>query len=415
MAAAYTAKAAGIDHVITYDMGGTSCDVGVIRDGVPQVSSELELEYAMPIHVPMVDVHSIGAGGGSIAKINAAGMLQVGPQSAGADPGPICYGRGGTQPTITDANLLLGRLNPTALFSVESPVSLDSLRAVFADGIGAALGLDAKAAAAAVLRIANDSMAGALRLVSLERGHDPRDFALFAFGGAGPLHSSALAKELGVPTILVPARPGITNALGCLAADVRHDYVNTVNLTVADLDMARIKTMLEDHITEGKVTIRHEGVAITGITVIHTADMQFQGQSHILSIAVSGVEVTQDELQSAFEAAYWRRFEVELPEIRAVLVNLHTAVIGDREGVPLAALAHANDTDREPAHTRQVWFESGWAETPIYRREQLPAGATLTGPAIIEQLDTTVVVEPSDEVVADQLGNLIITVEGAGS
>jgi N-methylhydantoinase A len=415
MAAAYTAKAAGVDHVITYDMGGTSCDVGVIRDGVPQVSGELELEYAMPIHVPMVDVHTIGAGGGSIAEINAAGMLQVGPQSAGADPGPICYGRGGTQPTITDANLLLGRLNPAALLSVESPVSLDSLRAVFADGIGATLGLDAEAAAAAVLRIANDRMAGALRLVSLERGHDPRDFSLFAFGGAGPLHSSALAKELGVPTILVPARPGITNALGCLAADVRHDYVNTVNLPVADLDMARIKTILEGHIAEGKATIRDEGVAITGITVIHTADMQFLGQSHILSIPVSGIDVSQDELQSAFEAAYWRRFEVELPEIRAVLVNLHTAVIGDREGVPLAALAHAGGTDREPAETRQVWFESGWAETPIYRREQLPAGATLTGPAIIEQLDTTVVVEPGDQVVADDLGNLIITVEGAGT
>jgi N-methylhydantoinase A len=415
MAAAYTAKAAGVAHVITYDMGGTSCDVGVIRDGVPQVSGELELEYAMPIHVPMVDVHTIGAGGGSIAMINAAGMLQVGPESAGADPGAICYGRGGDRPTITDANLILGRLNPTALLSVDSPVSLDSLRAVFADGIGAALGLDAEGAAAAVLRIANDRMAGALRLVSLERGHDPRDFSLFAFGGAGPLHSSALAKELGVPTVLVPARPGITNALGCLAADVRHDYVNTVNLPVADLDMARIKTILEDHIAEGKATIHDEGVAITGISVIHTADMQFQGQSHILSIPVSGVDVSQDELQSAFETAYWRRFEVELPEIRAVLVNLHTAVIGDREGVPLAALAHANSTDREPAMSRQVWFESGWAETPIYRREQFPAGATLTGPAIIEQLDTTVVVEPGDEVVADDLGNLIITVEGAGA
>ncbi|MEE2980913.1 MAG: hydantoinase/oxoprolinase family protein [Pseudomonadota bacterium] len=415
MAAAYTATAVGIDHVITYDMGGTSCDVGVIRHGVAQVSGELELEYAMPIHVPMVDVHSIGAGGGSIASINAAGILQVGPESAGADPGPICYGRGGARPTITDANLLLGRLNPAALLSVDDPVSLDRLRAVFRDGIGAALGLDGEGAAAAVLRIANDRMAGALRLVSLERGHDPRDFALFAFGGAGPLHASALSKELGVPSVMVPARPGITNALGCLAADVRHDYVNTVNLPVSDLDMARIKTILVDHIAEGEATIRDEGVAVTGITVIHTADMQFHGQSHILNIAVGGVDVSQAELQSAFETVYWRRFEVELPEIRAVLVNLHTAVIGERAPVPLAALAHANGGDMEPAMTRRVWFESGWAETPIYRREQLPPGATLIGPAIIEQLDTTVVVEPGDNLVADDLGNLIITVDGAGA
>ena len=412
MAAAYTAKAAGVEHVITYDMGGTSCDVGVIRDGVPQVSSELELEYAMPIHVPMVDVHSIGAGGGSIAFINDAGMLQVGPESAGADPGPICYGRGGAQPTITDANLILGRLNPDALLGVDEPVPLERVRAAFDAAIGGHLGLDAEGAAAAVLRIANDRMAGALRLVSLERGHDPRDFALFAFGGAGPLHASALARELGIPKLLVPARPGITNALGCLVADVRHDYVNTVNMTVADLDMARVREILEAQVAEGRATIAGEGVAVTGIKVLHVADMQFQGQSHILTIAVAGADVTRDDLQSGFEAAYWRRFEVELPEILAVLVNLHTAVIGERAEVPLAALAHANGADSAPATTRRVWFKDGWAETPIYRREQLGEGATLIGPAIVEQLDTTVVIEPGDRLVADALGNLIIDVAG---
>ena len=262
MAAAYTAKAAGIDNVITYDMGGTSCYVGLIRGGVPEVSSELELEYAMPIHVPMVDVHSIGAGGGSIAFVNDAGILQVGPQSAGADPGPICYGRGGQRPTITDANLLLGRLNPEALLGVDNPASQDSLRAVFVRELGEKLGLDAEQAAAAVLRIASDRMAGALRLVSLARGHDPRDFALFAFGGAGPLHASALAKELAIPRVLVPALPGITNALGCLVADVRHDYVNTVNTLVPALDMDRVRRVLEEQIAEGRETIAREGVEI---------------------------------------------------------------------------------------------------------------------------------------------------------
>ena len=414
MAAAYTATAAGIPDVITYDMGGTSCDVGLIRDGIPQVSSELELEYAMPIHVPMVDVHTIGAGGGSVAFINDAGMLQVGPESAGADPGPICYARGGQRPTITDANLVLGRLNPEALLAVDKPISLDDVRAIFEREIGQHLGLDAEGVAGAILRIANDRMAGALRLVSLSRGHDPRDFALFAFGGAGPLHASALARELAVPKVLVPARPGITNALGCLAADVRHDYVNTVNQPVADLDLDQVKAIYQAQIEEGRATIAREGVEVSDITVLHSADMQFLGQSHILSIPVSGVDAPREELQKVFEEAYWRRFEVELSEIRAVLVNLHTAVIGKRRGVPLDALAHANGADREPAELRRVWFESGWVETPIYRREQLPAGATLTGPAIIEQLDTTIVVEPGDQVDADELGNLIVTVGRPG-
>ena len=203
MAAAYTAKASGYPNVITYDMGGTSCDVGLIQGGIPQVSAELKLEYAMPIHVPMVDVHSIGAGGGSIAFINDAGMLQVGPESAGADPGPICYGRGGRRPTITDANLVLGRLNPKILLAVDNPVSLEDVKSILVRDIGTPLGISAEEAAAAVLQIGNNRMAGALRMVSLARGHDPRDFALFAFGGAGPLHAVALARELAVPTIIV--------------------------------------------------------------------------------------------------------------------------------------------------------------------------------------------------------------------
>jgi N-methylhydantoinase A len=412
MAAAYTAKAAGIPHIITYDMGGTSCDVGVIRDGVPEVSSELELEYAMPIHVPMVDVHSIGAGGGSIAAINDAGMLQVGPESAGADPGPICYGRGGMLPTVTDANLLLGRLNPKALLAVDKPVSLDHVAAIFEETIGRPLGLDATGAAAATLRIANDRMAGALRLVSLERGHDPRDFALFAFGGAGPLHASALAKELGIPKVLTPARPGITNALGCLVADLRHDYVNTVNTPVYDLDMDRVRAILESHIAEGHATIEREGVAVIAIKLLHFADMQFLGQSHILTVPIT-LDITREDLQAAFEAAYWRRFEVELPEIRAVLVNLHSAVIGEREAMPLAAIAHKPDDTAPKDETRRVWFGEQWIETPILPRAYFSPGTALDGPAIIEQLDTTLVVEPGDHVLADDLGNLIITVAGA--
>jgi N-methylhydantoinase A len=414
MASAYTASKSGFDRVVTYDMGGTSCDVGLIVNGIPQVTSELEIEYAMPIHVPMVDVHTIGAGGGSLAWVNDAGLLQVGPESAGAQPGPICYGRGGQKPTITDANLVLGRLNPDALLSVDNPVSLETVRELMQEQVGAQLGLeDAEATAAAIVRIANMNMGGALRLVSLARGHDPRDFALFAFGGAGPLHAVALAKELGIPKVLVPMRPGITNAVGCVVADVRHDYVNSINVPLALAEMDQVDAIFNAQIEAGKTIIESEGIEIEEMIIIHNVDMQFQGQTHILNFPVNDTKLTRESLQTAFEKAYWNRFEVELPEIRAVLVNLHTAVIGRRKPVPLTSLISTTEQKAQiedcKTGIRQVWFESGWKETPIYKRESLSIKARFKGPAIIEQLDTTIIVEPENQVEVDLDGNLIIS------
>ena len=415
MAAAHTGARAGCPDMVTYDMGGTSCDVGLIRDGIPQVSSELELEYAMPIHVPMVDVHSIGAGGGSIARIDEAGLLQVGPESAGAVPGPICYGRGGGRPTITDANLALGRLNPETLLSVDNPVTLEVLRAAIVGQVGDPLGLDADGAAAAIIRIANIRMAGALRMVSLARGHDPRDFALFAFGGAGPLHAVALARELGIPKLLIPARPGITNAIGCVVADLRHDYVNTVNMPVDALDMDEVRRLIGDQMAQGRETIETEGIEVENLRFVHDADMQFLGQSHILTVPIPGPGVTRDELRALFEKAYWERFAVELPEIRPVLVNLHTAAIGRRPQVDITALASgARSGPPEATATRRVWFQQGWRDTPIYRRAHFGPGAKLEGPAVLEQMDTTIVLEPGCAAEADELGNLVVSVGGEG-
>jgi N-methylhydantoinase A len=410
IAAAHTAAAAGIANLVTYDMGGTSSDVALIQDGVPLVSSELELEYAMPIHVPMVDVHSIGAGGGSLARIDDAGLLRVGPESAGAIPGPICFGRGGNELTITDANLVLGRLDPERLLSVTRPVPLDAIRAPLLARIGARLGLDAEGSAAAILRIANDKMAGAIRMVSLARGHDPRDFALFAFGGAGPLHAAALARELGIPRVLIPIRPGITNALGCVVADLRHDFVRTINQAVPLLPDGLVRRVLEAQIGEGRRTLAREQTAVEDIRLLHRADMQFQGQSHLLTVELPGIAVSADDLQRLFEAAYWQRFGVALPEIRAVLVNLHTAVIGRRRPVDLAALVTA-ETVASPRR-RRVWFEAGWRDTPIYDRAALAPGARLEGPAVIEQLDATTVIEPGDRVSVDRIGNLHIAIGG---
>ena len=414
MAAAYTASKSGFSKVVTYDMGGTSCDVGLIVNGIPQVTSELEIEYAMPIHIPMVDVHTIGAGGGSLALVNDAGLLQVGPESAGAQPGPICYGRGGQKPTITDANLVLGRLNPDALLAVNNPVSLEIVRNSLVEEVGVKLGFkDAEEIAAAIVRIANMNMAGALRLVSLARGYDPRDFALFAFGGAGPLHAVALARELGIPKVLVPMRPGITNAVGCVVADVRHDYVNSINIPLAQADMDQVDQIFCIQIAAGKKIIEAEGVEIEELLIIHDVDMQFQGQTHILNFPVQETRLSRESLQSAFEKAYWDRFGVELPEIRAVLVNINTAVIGRRKPVPLAALTtgkEQKDTiDDCSTGIRRVWFESCWQETPVYKREFLPLKAKFNGPAVIEQLDTTIIVEPENQVEVDLEGNLIIS------
>lgn len=422
IAAAATAMQAGarpgqFADVVTYDMGGTSSDVALVLGGVPAVSSELELEYAMPIHVPMVDVHTIGAGGGSIASVDAAGMLRVGPESAGATPGPIGYGRGGTRVTITDADLVLGRLDPARLLAVDRPVTIDTLHRALAAQIGAPLGIDAVAAAAAVVRVANDRMAGAIRMVSLARGHDPRDFALFAFGGAGPLHASALARELGIPHVLIPARPGLTNALGCVVADLRHDFVATVNRPLDAIDDERIAGLLDSQVQAGRALLVREGVAVERVATLHRADMQFQGQSHVLQVAIEAGAATVAALRGEFAAAYARRFGVELPEIRPVLVNLHTAVVGKRRPIPLGALAPRGDAASTLAGARRtrrpVWFDGGWQDTPVYSRQCLPLQAAFDGPAIIEQLDCTTVVEPGDRVEVDAQGNLVIAVAAA--
>ncbi len=414
IAAAYTGKRAGYQNLVTYDMGGTSTDVALIRNAQPAVSNEIEIEYAMPIHVPMVDVHTVGAGGGSIARVDASGLIQVGPQSAGANPGPVCYGRGGMEPTITDANLVLGRLDPGKLLAVDHPVTVDAVKAVFAKKIGKAIGLDGVEAAGAVLRLANLRMSGAIRMVSVAKGHDPRDFVLFAFGGAGPLHASALARELGLPKVLVPARPGITNALGCVVADLRHDFVNTINQPVMLLDTARVREILEGHRSEGSALIAKEAVKPEAIRFVYSADMQFVGQTHLLNVPLPSTEIDRETLQALFESAYFARFKVKLPEIRANLVNLNTSVIGVRPDLDLSRLiapaGRAATLGGALREKRPVWYGGRWYDTPVYDRERLPLDAAIEGPAILEQLDATTVIEPGDRATSDAEGNIIIEI-----
>ena len=406
MAALATGRRAGFANLLTYDMGGTSTDVAMIRAGRAPVSNEIEVEYAMPIHVPMVDVRTVGAGGGSIARVDAGGMLRVGPESAGSTPGPVCYGRGGTRVTISDANLILGRLNRDRFGT-----AAEAAHRAMHDQIAAPLGLSTEQAAEAVLRIANTHMAGAIRMVSISLGADPRDFALFAFGGAGPLHATALARELAIPKVLIPARPGITNALGCVVADLRHDFVRTVNRPLDAVDMGLVHDILAAQEAEGRALIGAEKVALTHVRAEFTADMQFVGQTHLLRVTLPDATPTRESLQQLFERAYHDRFRVDLPTIRANLVNLNCSVIGQRPEADLSRLIDPKDRrlTPEPREVRPVWF-GGWVDVPVFWRDHLPLDPIIEGPCIIEQMDTTIVIDPRCTVTGDRDGNLIVEV-----
>jgi len=276
--------------------------------------------------------------------------------------------------------------------------------------------MDAVSAAEAVVRIANTKMAGAIRMGSLSLGADPRDFVLFAFGGAGPLHATALARELAVPRVLIPARPGITNALGCVVADLRHDFVNTINKPLDAVDIKEVHAVFARQIEEGERLINGEKIEISEVSRLFSVDMQFVGQTHVLRVDLDTAAPTVEDLLSAFEEAYFGRFRVELQEIRASLVNVNTSVIGKRSALDLSTLIdpEGRKSALKEAETerRDVYFDGKWKDTPIYWRDYLPADLHLEGPAIIEQMDCTTVLEPGDYADGDADGNIIITIGG---
>ena len=414
IAAARIGEGAGMRNLITCDMGGTSFDVAVIVAGVPTITRERSIDYAIPFRLPTIDIHTIGAGGGSIARITNGGMLQVGPQSAGAAPGPICFGRGGEAPTVTDANLVLGRINPARITSVSAQADVARVRALIGERIGRPLGLDADAAAAGIISVANAAMADAIRYMSIERGFDPREFALFAFGGAGPLHAGALARELGVPKILVPLYPGITSALGCVLADVRHDQGQTVNRPLAEVDGVWADEVLDSQAREGRALIERDAVEITRVDVSHEADLQYQGQTHVMRIDVDSPGFDPAQVRTRLEALFRKRFDVDLSDMRPMLAALRTTVIGCRariDGFGFAKQLPGRAGDADAPSRRPVFFDGSWIDTPVYQRHALHFGDVFAGPAIVEQLDTTTVVEPGAAAEVDATGNLIVTVQ----
>ena len=412
IAAAQIGAQSGFANLIACDMGGTSFDVSLIRGGQATLSAEKDLAYGVPVRVPMVDIHTIGAGGGSITYVDDGGLLRVGPESAGAVPGPVCYGRGGARPTVTDANLLLGRVDPAEFAGLDAPAGDAAVRTAIEREVGDPLGLDAIEAAAAILAVAGNQLASAIRLVSIEKGHDPRDFALFAFGGAGPLHAVTLARELGIPTVLVPRFPGITSALGCVLADLRHDYVHTVWRPLSEVDAAEAESVLAEQAARGRQTIESEGVPTTGIEIVHEADLLYRGQSHVFRTPIDGPGFAADAIADGLAERYRQRFEIALADMTPVLASLRTTVFGRRRSLDLGLLGGDRTSDDSPRSDkmRKVYFDGEFVETPIIARQELGEGAKFSGPAIVTQSDATVVVDPRAETRVDGFGNLVIDV-----
>ena len=405
-AAARIAAEAGFDNVITGDMGGTSYDVAVVVKGAPKIAETTELDFRIPLRLPMIDVHTIGAGGGSIAWIDRGGVLQVGPESAGAVPGPICFGRGGTRPTVTDANAVLGRIKPENPIGLTHVDRLDIEAAREAIGaLGDRLGLGVEETAEAILTVVNHIMARRTRLMSVEQGHDPRDFCLVAFGGAGPLHGCAIMREVGIRSMLLPPHPGVLCALGCAVADLRCDFAQTVETPAAEVDPAMLRGVLAAHRADGEAQLAASGAALTSIETRHAAEMSYLGQIHSLRVPIEADWPTQ-RIVAAFEHAYRAEFGATLG-MPTVLVGLKTAVEGRRAAPEAAPLRESSDATPAPIAHRRVHF-GRWLDVPIHDRGALSPGQRFEGPAILEQPDTTCVVEPGCAARVDARGNIIV-------
>jgi N-methylhydantoinase A len=412
IACSAVAAAAGYSNVVTCDVGGTSFDASLIVDGEMVLAQQAAIDFGLVVRSPMIEIVTIGAGGGSIARVEAGGLLEIGPESAGSNPGPVCYGRGNDRPTVTDANLVLGRLDAEVPIGALPRLDREAAERAIARHVGEPLGLTPVAAAEAIVRVANSRMAGALRLVSIERGLDPRRFAMMPFGGGGGLHAGALIREVGFECALAPRFPGVLSALGCVIADMRHDFVRTINGLVASTDMRSLQETVAAFDRAGQERLDGSGVAFTSRRTQIEFDMCYLGQTHTVAVPFpAGQPITAEALEAAFAARYQARFGRLLSGIAVRLINLRVAVIGTRPKLDLTQFAPANRGDPAAARigARPVHFMGNWHQTALFDRPRLPIGAVVEGPAILTQPDTTIVIEPGQRAVVDRFGNLILS------
>lgn len=421
IAAGHIAKTAGYDNIITGDMGGTSFDVALVAGGQSMLSPQTAIDFGMVVRAPMIEITTIGAGGGSIAWVDKGGLLNIGPESAGSMPGPVAYGQGNTRPTVTDANVVLGRIDPdNPIGGKLDRLDVDAAQKAIEEHVGKPLGLDHIAAAEAILRVANSRMAGAIRLVSIERGFDPKSFAFMPFGGGGALHTGAMIKEVGIGRAIVPRYPGVTSAMGCVIADMRQDFVQTINTLTATLDLSALQATMQDHVYAGMASLAKAQSRFETKDVTFELDMAYVGQTHTVSVPLTIVldgqtvpQSTLEDIETAFDQAYQAAYGRLLRDGTRRIMNLRTAVIGRRPKFDLSSLApKGGDIETARRGTRSVHFEDAWFDTAIYDRLALPVGAEIAGPAILVQPDTTVIVDPDLDAIVDAYGNTIITRRG---
>ena len=413
IAARFIGQSAGFDNLITCDMGGTSFDVSVVAEGRSALAAQSSIDFGMVVRTPMIEINTIGAGGGSIAWIDGAGLLQIGPQSAGSNPGPVCYGLGNEDPTVTDANLVLGRINADRPIGGKlDRLDVDKARRAINDKIALPLGISDMEAAEAIIQVANARMAGAIRIVSIERGHDPAKFTAMPFGGGGALHIGALIREVGLKSGLVPRYPGVTSALGCVIADMRHDAVKTINRTISDLNDAELLNAAETlwQTCHARITASETAV-FDAIEEDIEADMLYAGQTHSVQVKLAGRHALNSiDLKAAFEGAYRAQIGQPLDNIPIRLINLRVAAVAKRPNLDLRAMAPKDGVMLQDAflEMRSIWADGIWQEAPVYDRLALGVGQKCMGPALLEQADTTIFVDPGLIGEVDEFGNLII-------
>ncbi len=408
-----TCERVGINNIITFDMGGTSCDVALIHQGNPVITTQGKINLR-PIALPMLDIHTVSAGGGTIARLDAVGGLQVGPDSAGADPGPVCYDRGGENITITDANMVIGVLDPDRFLGGRMKLNKAKAQRLLEERIAKPLTMDLMEAAHGVLDIINVKMEEAIKAVSSQRGYDIRDFTLVAFGGGGPMHAGRMALDLGIPSVLIPLTPGVHSALGLLMSDVKHDYVRSKLVGLDDLDLDEINPMFGQLIDQAKADLHGEGFRDSEIKMEPYLDLRYAGQGYELTVPCPMPPLSKDDLalmRARFDTVHEQNSGHKAETEPVELVSLRLISLGI---VPQAKLSpgkvSGRTVEQATTGTRKVFFgrQHGMLNTQVYSREALEPGHRLSGPAIVEQLDTTTVIHPEQEVTVDEYRNLIM-------
>ncbi len=414
LACQFVGRMTGRENVMGFDMGGTSTDIAVVHRGEPVMTNEADV-FGYPVKLPVIDINTIGAGGGSIAWLDSGGVLRVGPRSAGADPGPVAYGKGGTEATVTDANLVLGRLSPGQFLGGEMSLDKDASLAAIKKKIADPLGMDPIEAADGILRIANANMERALKVSSAERGYHPRDFTLIGFGGGGPVHSTAVAREVGFPTVLIPEAPGVFSAFGLLISDIRHDFVRSYISQADKVSREKLGSVFEELEALGVRALEQDHIGRERWKFQRTADLRYVGQAYEVNVPVPEGDVDEAFMAgviSCFHAEHDRLFAHSSESDPVEFVSLRLVATGTVDA-PTLRSQEAASGPVQASSRRQVYFEeTGFVDCPVFERSELKPGAEFTGPAIIEQLDSTTVVHPGMGLTVDEWGNMIIEVGG---